>query len=293
MLGRNFLFVSVIVLGAGLPYLLANDQWMSSAESWWQTIQTKVGGKSAENGNGNPDHDNEENLIGKLPQNSLTAPVPTDPAADSAYPPSATGAAAYGGMGNPGRVLKLPTVVGPPGAPLEQLLRFDATPDWIKANWARVTTRVPNLNFEGWRVPLATGSTPQDIVGSITFFFDDHRNVQRITLHGYLGDASTVLALATQRFQMQRVPSRANELYLATIEGQTLGALRVSTAGIVRADAPGRRHQILMELNRTGTPYGLSWEFQRIVQRAHELAQPAPVLPAAEPSVGSSESPKL
>ncbi len=52
MLGRNFLFVSVIVLGAGLPYLLANDQWMSSAESWWQTIQTKVGGKSAENGDG-------------------------------------------------------------------------------------------------------------------------------------------------------------------------------------------------------------------------------------------------
>ncbi len=176
------------------------------------------------------ENDNEANLIGKLPQDSLIAPVPTDPAARLSLPTIDNGIVGLRGMGSPGREMKLPTPVGPPGASLEQLLRFDATPDWITANWARVTTRVPNLDFEGWRVPLATGSTPQDIVGSITYFFDDHRYVQRITLHGYLGDASTILTMATQRFQMQRVPSRLDELFLATIEGQTLGALRVSTA---------------------------------------------------------------
>jgi hypothetical protein len=162
--------------------------------------------------------------------------------------------------------------------PLEQLLSFDATPAWISGNWARVTTRLAEIDLQGWRVPLATGTSPKDLVGSVTYYFDSLEQLQRISLYGYTGDAEKILTMATQRYQMQTYPSVNGDLYLGFVEGQPLGMLHVRPAPVVRSAAPGSRYQILMEINRTGSPYGLSSECQRILRRT---GFPTPVQPTA------------
>ncbi len=115
------------------------------------------------------------------------------------------------------------------------------------------------------------GSTPQDLAGSITYYFDTQRRVQRINVHGYLSDPTALVRLVTRRYSMQRMPSAGGDLYVADIEGKKIGALRLLHPPVVRADAPGQRCAVLMELNRTGTSYGMSREFQEIMQAARDV----------------------
>jgi hypothetical protein len=151
---------------------------------------------------------------------------------------------------------------------LEQLLRFDATPEWVSRNWSRATTRLAELDLQGWRVPVTIGTNPEDLVGSITYYFDARDQLQRISVHGYTGDAAPILALATGRYQMQNFPSVRGDLYIGTMDGQPLGMLRIAPARVARSQAAGGRFEVLMELNRTGSPYGLSGECRRILQGA-------------------------
>src|SRR5690349_1180672 len=56
---------------------------------------------------------------------------------------------------------------GPTGAGFEHLFRFDISPLWVTSNWQRVTTALPDLDLEGMRVPVVTGTRPDDISGSL------------------------------------------------------------------------------------------------------------------------------
>ena len=109
------------------------------------------------------------------------------------------------------------------------------------------------------------GSSPEDFAGSITYCFDPQKHIQRIVLHGYLVDPTPLIQLVTTRYSMQRVPSPIDDFYVANIDGKMIGAMRLRYASVVRSEVPGHR-EVLLELNRTGTPYGISREFQRGLQ---------------------------
>ena len=109
-------------------------------------------------------------------------------------------------------------------------------------------------------------------------------------MHGYVGDASKILALATHRYQMRRVPAGREQLFLAKVAEQPIGAMRIASSSVVRADATQTRFQVLMELNRIGTRYGLSREFQRIFRESAELASSKATEEAAsKPSASSRQ----
>ena len=287
MFRKTYLIVATIVLGAALPYLLSDDMYMATAERVFRSISGWLSGAGGEANRATPP---ELSSDGPLGGEATAAPVRTEEITRFATTTSSFGGTdpAYGDLerqltantsvGPPplpstsaDRPLPLPAVAGPPGASLEQLLRFDITPQWVSANWARVSTRLADIDLQGWRVPMAMGHGPGDLAGSITYYFDPSQYVQRITVHGYTADPQGLVQLATQRFRMQRIPSNQGDLYLATAGEQTLGALWCQHSAVLRTDLPATRYEVSMELNRVQSRYGLSEEMRDTIQRLTKL----------------------
>ncbi len=49
---------------------------------------------------------------------------------------------------------------------------FQITPEWVVAHWPTVSTGLAQLQLEGYRVPLVTGTAQQDLAGSLTYYFN-------------------------------------------------------------------------------------------------------------------------
>ena len=162
MYGRAFLFVALVVLGAVLPYILADDASVAILETWWNSLSLRGPNERTE-------------------QLTIEQPTSTFGFADLSHPNDGVGAspASEAAITTNSTVLdrsvKLPRFCGPPGVSLEQLLSFEITPDWITSQWARVSTRLSDLTLQGWRVPFAIGSRPDDLAGSLTYCFDRER----------------------------------------------------------------------------------------------------------------------
>ena len=55
---------------------------------------------------------------------------------------------------------------------LSEVLRFDIPPAWVMQNFPTVNTGVGDMQLDGLRVPLITGTRPDDLVGTLTYYFD-------------------------------------------------------------------------------------------------------------------------
>lgn len=149
-------------------------------------------------------------------------------------------------------------LTGPRVADLGEVFHFGITPEWIMGNWSRVTTTVGDLELEGLRVALLTGPRTDDVCGSLTYYFDANRQLQRITFHGYTGDASRLATLVTKHYDFQQFPVSGAALYMKRWNGKPRGVLMVDFAPVVEADNDRSRLLVRMELNNTLGRYQLS-----------------------------------
>lgn len=154
-----------------------------------------------------------------------------------------------------------------PTVSLTEILRFDVTPSWVVARWPRVATVVGELEWSGMRVPLITGEQPQDIVGSLTYYFDGRQQLKRILLEGYCGDERALVALAMQSFNLQPEASLHGGLYAARWSRQPVSVLAVQYAPTINADSPHRRH-VILELNRPEGQWRVSPQMQSLLEAA-------------------------
>ena len=151
-----------------------------------------------------------------------------------------------------GRPIELPAVGGPPVQSVADLIRFDAYPKWIRANWKNVSTRLTDLDLRGMRVPVMTGTNDSDVVGSLTYYFDRDQTLQRILLHGYTKDYGPVVDELIRQHDLQEVPSLINGLLVGRDEGNVNSLLRVQNAR--RAAETGKNeYELMLELNRAGS----------------------------------------
>lgn len=90
------------------------------------------------------------------------------------------------------------SVEGTPVRDLAEVFRFDVTTDWILRHWPRVSTGLAQLQLQGYRVPLVTGTGEADLAGSLTYYFNARQKVQRITFCGTTGDAARTRRAADQ-----------------------------------------------------------------------------------------------
>lgn len=132
-----------------------------------------------------------------------------------------------------------------------EVFRFDITPDWVLQRWPRVSTRSSDQNWQGYRVPLFTGTTEQSIAGSLTYYFDAKQQLQRITFVGSTGDPRTLIDyLATQHYAREGTKEAGMVLYRFKQWDKTVGECLIHQAAIVSASAPRSKYEINLDMRR-------------------------------------------
>ncbi len=241
MLKSKLLLPVALATAAGTPYLVMEDDWSAGAKqqitSMWSSDESE---ESAEEM--------------PLPAGDGSAPV---------FRPEF----AYGDRAENPRGEIHEAIGGPPVYHVAEVLRFDISPAWVTSRWPRVTTTLSEQGMEGLRVPLVTGTRPCDLAGALTYYFDAHQRVQRLTFEGYTGDASQLVAVITQHYGLRQEPTLHAGMYVARWNGRPTSVVRISWAPIVTHDSPRSQLQILAELNRPSERYGLSPQISQLLDQ--------------------------
>ena len=153
-----------------------------------------------------------------------------------------------------------PDPFGKPTGPIEgfraqnlgEVLQFEGTPAWVMARWPRVTAGLAELDLQGYRVPLVTGTAQDDLAGSLTYYFDKNQRMEFINFHGTTGDPRKLIALMTSRYSFlpQQTQDPSLTLYQVKWNGKPLSELRVRPARVVRADQPHARYEVDLAMKR-------------------------------------------
>ncbi|HEV3137100.1 MAG TPA: DUF6690 family protein [Pirellulales bacterium] len=135
---------------------------------------------------------------------------------------------------------------------LGEVLQFEGTPAWVMTRWPRVTAGLAELDLQGYRVPLVTGTAEDDLAGSLTYYFDKNQHIEFINFHGTTGDPRKLIALVTSRYKFLRQTTEDPSLHLYQVKwnGKALSELRVRPARVVRADQPHARYEVDLAMKR-------------------------------------------
>lgn len=162
-----------------------------------------------------------------------------------------------------------------PAASLEGALRFDITPQWIMDNWPHVATTRNEGGMDGLRVPLVTGTQADSVAGSLTYYFDSQRVVQRIALDGITGDERGIVNLVTRVYHLQPEPQAGVGIYVSKWNGEPTSALWIRRLPVVNAENRFQKFEFSLELNRPNHYFGLSPLFKARLQNAQAKAESA------------------
>lgn len=140
-----------------------------------------------------------------------------------------------------------------PVTSLADVLRFDVTVEWVMRSWPRVSTGLPHLQLQGYRVPVITGTSVADMAGSLTYYFNAAQQAQRITLRGTTGDPSALVAIVIGRHHFTRrlTNDPGMVLYEAVdSSNKPTGTLKIRSAKVVKANQPYMRFEVDLEMDR-------------------------------------------
>lgn len=130
--------------------------------------------------------------------------------------------------------------------PISEVFRFDRTVAWVLATWARVSTSLSELDLQGYRVALVSGTSPGDLAGSLTYYFSADQKLAKITFNGTTGDVAPLVHwLQTQVDFRPTVPDdpRLTQFQVRKF-GKVTSELRVRPARVVRADHAQARFEV-------------------------------------------------
>lgn len=144
-----------------------------------------------------------------------------------------------------------PRIAGDPVQNLGEIFNFQVTTGWVMNRWPRVSTRLAELDLQGYRVPLVTGTAHDDVAGALTYYFNQDQKVERITFYGTTGDPQRMVAAITALGLQQVIHGDAGlYLYQSKWNGEVESELQVRPAKVVRADAPNERYGLALVLKR-------------------------------------------
>lgn len=135
---------------------------------------------------------------------------------------------------------------------LAEIFRWDITTAWVLGHWPRVSAGLAQVDLQGYRVPLVTGTATDDLAGSLTYYFNKRQRVERITFFGTTGDSRRLVALLATRFGFVRELNDDPSLFLYRVrEGrQVVSELRVKPAHVLRSDEPYSRFDVSLLIKR-------------------------------------------
>jgi hypothetical protein len=217
---KRFFFMFVMMAAVGVPYLV------TSSSDWWNTLSARYLGGGTD---------------GKAA------------AADGSKagaPPQA--GSPQGGAAKTDTVMRPLPVEGFGAQDLSQVLQFDGTPAWVMARWPRVTAGLAELDLQGYRVALVSGTADDDLAGSLTYYFDKSQRIARISFHGTTGDPRKLISLVSSRyhFVQQQTDDPSLSLFQVKWNGKPLSELRIRPARMLRADQPRSRYEVDLAMKR-------------------------------------------
>ena len=147
-----------------------------------------------------------------------------------------------------------PAVEGSDHRELADVFRFNITPNWVMGQWPRVSTGMSQIQLIGYRVTLVTGTSPDDIAGSLTYYFTPQQRLQRIAFCGTTGDARKLVSFLTREFHFVRRVLNDPTLWRYEVPqpdgGEPQSILQIQSAEVVRADEPYRRFRVNLSIER-------------------------------------------
>jgi hypothetical protein len=152
-----------------------------------------------------------------------------------------------------------------------EILRFDLTKLDVQRRWKRISTNPYDWKngLSGMRTPLVTGTNSWDLHGSLTYFFDQHQQLQRVTFRGWTGDPQKLIHLLTSEFQFQQQPTSLAGFYLAKTRRKTTGGLLIKTPAVIDANNQLQQFAMVLEINRLDGNFELSEDFQALIDGSH------------------------
>jgi hypothetical protein len=137
---------------------------------------------------------------------------------------------------------------------VEQVLRFDASKEWVYQNWERKSTGPTDVGLVSVRVPLVMKPQLYALAGSLTYFFNGPGQVEHISFRGRTGESTQLVQLLTTRYQFQRVESPVGEqVYQVQHDGQVQSELRTHPEAVLWLNSPNQSIAVELELARPGS----------------------------------------
>ena len=240
MFSRKAIYPVLLVAAAGTPYLLMEEDSVSSLTA---------------------------PLTNAFSISDEQAPVAQPSELGSGLTRSVPSEYRYGPAAQHPELQSMDGLAGAPVRELHEVIRFDISPSWVTARWPRVTTTLSETGMEGLRVPVVTGTRIDDLAGSLTYYFDHHHRVQRLTFEGFTGDDGRLVHLVTGDFGLRQEPTLHAGMYAAWWNAVPTSVLRVTRAPVVTRASPHAQLQVFLELNRPGRQFGLSPTAHEILQK--------------------------
>lgn len=276
-IGKSKLLIAGIIGSIGIPYVvhdsktqaLINREWKSlTGQELFVLSEKPAASRSlADEAAGAVDQvaDASRDALAKI-QSELDAKAAAIAKADPRefLPPSARAA------------LQNVEQTAPPSMPAEglpvqdfgEIFRFDVIPKWVVSRWGAVNRTLADGEFEAFRVPVVTGKSPSDLTGTLTYYFDEHDVVQRISFLGATYDEKRLVEFMTGVYQLKKEPALGPDLYGVRWGGQLRSAMVIDFEPQTK---PGQTPKMLVrfELNRPRRGnYGLSSEFAALLAGA-------------------------
>ena len=147
---------------------------------------------------------------------------------------------------------------------LEDVLRFDVSPDWIVTRWPRVSAGLNAEGLQTYRVPLVTGLDEESLAGSLTYHFDGEEQLRKITFRGSTGRPQGLINYVAKKFNLTRMKSESANtfVYGRNRSGRETGRMEVQPVSVLRQQDPLRRFQVTLDLPANESfmkDGGISW----------------------------------
>src|SRR5437764_7490770 len=134
---------------------------------------------------------------------------------------------------------------------IEQAFRFDLTPQWVSSRWPRVSTVLGEPEQLGMRVALVSGTRPDDIAGSLTYYFDPHHQLQRITFEGLTRDPRRLLSATVTPYGLKSLPTTGAAHYVSGDPENPTSEVIVDHLPVLVADPEAPRAEVSVDLRRS------------------------------------------
>lgn len=144
---------------------------------------------------------------------------------------------------------------GPPAATLEEVFRFDVTREWVLSRWPRKSVVPGEDSLIGLRVPLVSGTSIDDVAGSLTYYFNAAGQVQHIAFQGTTGDPQRLVRLIVGRFSLlpQTSAMPGEHVYQKRWNGRPQSELVVRPAALIWSSSPHSTFDVELALERPGS----------------------------------------